>query len=124
MRRLIRRSQGMTLLEVMVALAVLSMAGLAVMKTASENLNSQGILKEKSLALWVAQNHLAEIHLGTVSINSTKSTSEIEMADQTWYLQTRKNNTSFAGLVVVQVDVMTSKNSTMPVASLTGYINQ
>ena len=124
MKLRLQRSQGMTLLEVMVALAVLSMAGLAVMKTASENLNSQGVLEEKSLALWVAQNHLAEIHLGSVSLNKVKETSEVELAGRTWYMQTKKNTTGFSGLTVVQVQVMTSEDSASPVASLTSYLSQ
>ncbi|MFM5136527.1 prepilin-type N-terminal cleavage/methylation domain-containing protein, partial [Aeromonas rivipollensis] len=42
------RARGMTLLEVMVALAVFAIAGLAVMKTASEHLSGLNYLEQKT----------------------------------------------------------------------------
>ena len=57
------RQCGMTLLEVMLALVILAVSGLAVIKSASDALNNQGYLEQKTLALWVASNRLAELKL-------------------------------------------------------------
>jgi general secretion pathway protein I len=119
-----KKNAGMTLLEVMVALAVLSIAGLTVMKTASQNLNSLASLEEKSLALWVAQNQLAELRLGAISVSSSGKTTEVTFADRTWYVKTTSNSTSYSGLAAIRVDVMTSKKSKSTVASITSYVNQ
>lgn len=53
-------ARGMTLLEVMVALAVFAIAGLAVMKTASEHLSGLNYLEQKTLATWVVENQLVQ----------------------------------------------------------------
>lgn len=53
----------MTLLEVMVALVVFAIAGLAVMKTASEHLSGLSYLEQKTLATWVVQNQLVQQRL-------------------------------------------------------------
>ncbi|MGC3836488.1 type II secretion system minor pseudopilin GspI [Moritella viscosa] len=57
------KQAGMTLLEVMVAMAVFGTAGLAVMKVATENLSSLAYLEEKTFANWVAANTLTELKL-------------------------------------------------------------
>ncbi|MGL4715173.1 MAG: GspI family T2SS minor pseudopilin variant ExeI, partial [Aeromonas sp.] len=53
-------ARGMTLLEVMVALAVFAIAGLAVMKTASEHLFALNYLEQKTMATWVVENQLVQ----------------------------------------------------------------
>ena len=46
------RARGFTLLEVMVAMAVFAVAGLAVMKSAGEQVLGLGLLEEKTFASW------------------------------------------------------------------------
>lgn len=59
-----RRMQGFTLLEVVVALAILSIALLAAVKGISEHVGNTAYLKERSFAHWVAMNKVAEFQLG------------------------------------------------------------
>ena len=51
---------GFTLFEVLVALAIISIALLAAMRAAAQATNSVGELREHLLAAWVAQNVLTE----------------------------------------------------------------
>lgn len=60
--RLVKRS-GFTLIEVLVALAVASLALLALARAGSGALETQAGLEQRTLALWVADNRLAEIRL-------------------------------------------------------------
>jgi len=53
------RSQGFTLLEVLVALAVLAVCMAAVARAAGSGVNHVEAMRERSLADWVAQNRLA-----------------------------------------------------------------
>ena len=64
------KERGMTLLEVMLALVILATAGLAVMKAASESLNNQAYLQDKTFALWVASNHLVELKLQKIALHA------------------------------------------------------
>ena len=58
-RRTARRT-GFTLVEVLVALAIVSIALLAALRVAGGGTNSVGDLRARLLAEWVAQNVLAE----------------------------------------------------------------
>jgi len=52
--------RGFTLIEVLVALAIVSIALLAALRAAGQGTNSVGELRARTLAGWVAQNRLAE----------------------------------------------------------------
>ena len=55
-----RKEQGMTLLEVMVALVIFSTAALALMNSVSLNVRFTHGLGDSLQASWVAENQLAE----------------------------------------------------------------
>ena len=75
----------MTLLEVMVALAIFALAGIAVMSSVSQQLVGLTALEEKTLATWVADNRLVEIKLRKSWPGLTWINGKEEMAGQTWY---------------------------------------
>lgn len=54
------RPAGFTLVEVLVALAIISIALLAALRAAGQGTNSVGDLRARLLAGWVAENRLAE----------------------------------------------------------------
>ncbi len=54
---------GFTLIEVLVALAVAALALLALARAGSNALATQAELEQRTLALWVADNRLAELRL-------------------------------------------------------------
>ncbi len=54
------RRSGFTLVEVLVALAIVAVALLAALRTAGMGTNSVGELRSRLLAGWVAENLLAE----------------------------------------------------------------
>ena len=56
------RRNGFTLVEVLVALAIISIALLAALRVAGGGTNSAGELRARLLAGWVAQNILADQH--------------------------------------------------------------
>jgi general secretion pathway protein I len=59
MRRL-RPGRGFTLVEVLVALAIVSIALLAALRAAGQGTNAAGELRLRQFAGWVAENRLAE----------------------------------------------------------------
>lgn len=61
MRR--RRQRGFTLLEVLIALAVLAVALAAAIKGISSHVGNITYLKERSLAHWVGMNALTELRV-------------------------------------------------------------
>ena len=57
------RSRGFTLLEVLVALAVVALSLAALIKVASSNASNAAYLQEKTLAHWVGMNKIAELQV-------------------------------------------------------------
>lgn len=79
------RQRGFTLLEVMVALAVLAIALAALIKGVSDNASNAAYLRDKSLAHWVGMNVVAEWRLiGKLNDKDIKRGEE-EMGNHTWY---------------------------------------
>lgn len=78
------RVGGFTLLEVLMALAVLAVALAALVKAAGSNARNAVYLKEKTLAHWIAMNKAAEWRLSNQWPGiGTQSGNEV-MADQEW----------------------------------------
>ena len=57
------RVRGFTLVEVLVALAIVAVALAAGMRAVAQSADGATTLKERTLALWVAQNRLARAQL-------------------------------------------------------------
>ncbi len=59
------RSRGFTLIEILVALAIIAVALAAGMRSLAQSADSATALKARTLALWVAQNRLAAAQVAT-----------------------------------------------------------
>lgn len=79
-----RQSRGFTLIEVIVALVVISLGMLGVIQAVSQTASNTGYLRDKTLAHWVAMNRLTEVRLQKAAPAVTKSSDEVEMAGRHW----------------------------------------
>lgn len=79
-----RSAKGFTLLEILVALAVLSIAFMAAMKNSGAAVRNMTALKERTLAHIVMMNRAAELELDQdwVTLGDTNGTEK--MAGQAW----------------------------------------
>jgi len=117
-----RKQVGMTLLEVMVAMAVFATAGLAVMKVATENISSLSYLEEKTFANWVAENTLVELKAaGTVPSKSWRQGRQ-ELAGREWFWRYKGESTTSNDFVAVTVEVTTDAAYKYRVGYLVTYI--
>ncbi|SHO58362.1 type II secretion system minor pseudopilin GspI [Vibrio quintilis] len=78
-----KQNKGMTLLEVLIALAIFATASMSVIRAVSQHVNTIQTLEEKAFAAMVADNQLAKVMLtpGTLSNQEGKE----EMAGRTWF---------------------------------------
>lgn len=67
------RQAGFTLIEVLVALAIIAVAMSAAVRVAGVMTQSNGLLRDKSIALLAAQSRLAELRLEGRSTPGTKA---------------------------------------------------
>ena len=82
------RSKGFTLVEVMVALAIVAIALPALLMALYQQIDDTAYLRDKTLAYMVAENKLAEIRLvigSTRNLSAGKDSGLASMADRDWY---------------------------------------
>ena len=80
------KKSGFTLIEVLLALAVIAIALTALLKATSQNTTFTQRIKEKSIGEWVAMQAIASIQSGLIVITpNQESTESMTMAGEKWY---------------------------------------
>ncbi|MGD2132845.1 MAG: type II secretion system minor pseudopilin GspI [Maricaulaceae bacterium] len=109
---------GFTLVEALVALAVLALAATALLGATQAHLDRVGGLEARAAAGWVAENRLAELRLAP----SQDHPSTVEMLDRRWRIETARRPTGDPD--IVRADVTVSEDGgTGARATLTGFID-
>ncbi len=87
------KQQGFTLLEVMVALTILSVVAISASQASRSYVSSVGNMKMRMLANFVAQNSIAELKIQQTWTDSV-ITKQIEAQGQQWQVTITPNNSS------------------------------
>jgi general secretion pathway protein I len=115
-----RSPRGFTLIEVLVALAVVALALLGLTRVAALQVRDFDALRERTLAGWVAANVLEETRLA-VSLPATgRSDGSVELASRKWRWTRDVSATPDPQLRRIDVRVFAGE-SHEPVASLAGF---
>ncbi|MGR5120945.1 type II secretion system minor pseudopilin GspI [Vibrio astriarenae] len=114
-----RKASGMTLLEVLVALAIFATAAIAVIRSVSQHINTLSYLEEKTFAAMVVDNQMAKVMLEPNRLRAQKGTEEL--AGRTWYWQVAPVKTSDNLLKAFDVSVATTKEGS-PSVTVRSYV--
>ena len=105
MRHLLAKHQaGFTLIEVMVALAILAVVAVAASRASIAYLNSVEVLRTSTLAHFVAQNAAADIRIQQ-SIIKANSTQTINSQGREWQVVMSVSDTTISALKQVNISV-------------------
>lgn len=115
-----RSQQGMTILEVILALAIFSIAALALLNSLTAQVSFTGHFRDTLIANWVADNALAEQRLVPQSTENTKAEQEISMAGQTWFLRQNVSQDE-AQRLLTSLEVRADANASAPLLTLDGF---
>lgn len=80
----VRHQAGFTLIEVLVALVVVAIAVAALARIGSQALDSQFQIEQRTLALWVADNVIAEMRLEPPG-SQTRRQGVSRMGERDWH---------------------------------------
>ena len=111
-------SDGFSLIEALVALAVLAIASVGLMRTVESHIDSTRGLERRTAAGWVAENRLAEMQLGTAG----KDSEAVEMLGEAWRVAVTETRTDDPEILKVRIQVYPLKE-TAPLASLDGFVD-
>jgi len=115
--------RGFTLMEVLLALAIIALSLPAAIVVVSEVSTSAAQLQDKTFAQWVALNKIAEIRLQEGFPTPGKSDGEAELAGRTWHWVMEIKPTPNKDILQLEASVRpeSEKDSTAPTAFVTAF---
>lgn len=121
------RSTGFTLVEVMVALAVVALALPALLVALYSQIDDTAYLRDKSLAHWVAIDKMSQMRLivaASRELEVTKSSGVTELADRQWYWWVETKATPLNNMLRVDIQVALDENAQdSPLYTLSGFMS-
>lgn len=112
--------RGFTLLEVLVALAILAIALAAVIRVGTTNSANAIHLRDKTFAHWVANDRVTELHLSGEWPSPGERRGRVEMAGREWSWLIRVSNTQDDR--VRRLDVHTGLGDGEPLAQVVAFV--
>ncbi len=117
-----RGIRGFTLIEMLVALAILAIALAAVQRAVSVSLDNAFELKQRLLASWVADNRLAELRALRVLPPTGETRGEEIQAGIRFHWQSQVSTTPNPYVERVEIRVGTAADNPHALAILVGYL--
>jgi len=119
----VRLIAGFTLLEVMVALVIISLALAGVAGSMGQMIDTANTMRDRTYASWIAQNKITEMRLAGVIPEVGESSGEEDYANTTWAWSAEISETGVENLMKVDVAV-SYPGVDEPVRLVTGFIGE
>lgn len=111
------KQSGFTLIEVLLALVVVSIALTALLKATGQDVANTQRIKDKTTSHWVAMQGVTMIQLGLLPIQLNQEITQVtSMLRQRWYWRARLTSTSVK--TMQQINITVSKNQAGPFSDL------
>lgn len=100
-----RRCAGFTLIEVLVALAIVAIGMAAVLGALSSSADTLSYLRDKTFAQWVALNRISTLRLSGQMTSVGNSDGDIDFGGRSWHWRQEVTTTQIPGVVRIDVKV-------------------
>lgn len=118
-------SSGFTLVEVMVALAIVAIAVPALLFALFQQLDGTEYLRDRSIASWIATDRMSELRLVVAkqgAVPKGELLGETRLAERDWYWWIEQQATEIPGFIRVDVKVSLEVERTQPLHTLTAFV--
>ena len=116
--------RGFTLVEILVALAIVAVALAAGMRSIAQSSEAGSLLKQRTLALWVAQNRLALAQLASPWPPLGIRAGEARQGGGAFVWQESVGGTPNPGFRKIEITVADPARPDYALARLVGYLGQ
>ena len=117
------RDRGFTLIEVMVALAIVAFSLTAIAASMGQMIDTANAMRERTYASWIAQNEIAEMRLANVIPEVTSTSGEVDYAGTEWAWRAVVSETGVENLFRVDVTVSYA-GSPDSIRTVSGFIGE
>ena len=118
-----RRPLGFTLIEVMVALVIVSLALAGVAASMGQMIDTANTMRDRTFASWIAQNTITEMRLSGAMPEVGETDGEAEFANASWAWTANVSETGVENLLKVDVTVYYAGFDD-PIRQVTGFIGE
>lgn len=118
------RQRGFTLLEVMVALAVIAFAMAAAISTVTSNTRNAAGLQQRTFAHWVAMNKMTELQIDKTWPAMTTTRGSDLMANHEWFWTMKVSSAPDKRVRRVDISVKAGEDDEYSLVTLTGFVVQ
>lgn len=115
--------RGFTLIEVVVALAVVAIGMFAVFRVIGDTTRNIGYLRDRSLATWIADNRITELRISGELPSVDETEGDVDYAGRRWHWVATVSQTPVDGLRRIDVRVRREEDAAdSALVTLAGFI--
>jgi general secretion pathway protein I len=118
-----KRYCGFTLIEVLLAMSIFSIAGIALLSTADTHMNNLSILEKKTYADWIASDQLVEANLVSTWPPKNNQKGQVELASHTWFWTQKVIKTTDKDMRAIVIEVKFNEDDEYALTSLMTYLS-
>ena len=118
------QQRGFTLMEVLVALAVLALGMTAVIGAAGSSTRLGSELRDRTFADWVAMNELTSIRLAKTAPASGDLNGDADMGGAKWHWKATLSGTEDPNLLRIDVAVSTADKPDDVIETVSGFMGK
>jgi|HubBroStandDraft_5_1064220.scaffolds.fasta_scaffold974585_2 general secretion pathway protein I len=116
------QQRGFTLMEVLVALAVLALGMIAVIGAAGSSTRLGSELRDRTFADWVAMNELTSIRLAKSAPANGSLNGDADMGGEKWHWKATISGTEDPNLLRIDVAVGTADKPDDAIETVSGFM--